>query len=172
MLDPAQALGPLPLLAVAAAAVAAGIVNALAGGGTLLTFPVLIAVGLPALAANITNTVALCPGHIGATMAQREGLRGQRALLAVILPAGVAGGLVGGLLLLHTGEHTFRAVVPFLLLTSSGLLAAQDRQEFESLLHRALEIDPDAKPEWRLENLVMQRRARWLLGRASHLFVE
>lgn len=127
MLDPAQALGPVQLLAVGVAAVAAGTVNALAGGGTLLTFPVLTAVGLPALAANITNTVALCPGHVGATLAQRDALRGQGALLAWLLPAGALGGLVGGLLLLHTGEHTFRAVVPFLLMLSSVLLAAQDR---------------------------------------------
>lgn len=127
MPEPTQALGLLQLAAVALAAVAAGIVNALAGGGTLITFPVLTAVGLPALVANITNTVALCPGHVGATLAQRDALRGQQALLAWILPAGVVGGLAGGVLLLHTGEHTFRAVVPFLLLASSALLAVQDR---------------------------------------------
>ncbi len=109
------------------AAVAAGAVNALAGGGTLITFPVLTAVGLPALAANITNTVALCPGHVGATLAQSSQLRGQRSLLAVLVPAGIAGGLLGGVLLLNTGERTFRNVVPLLLLLSSLLLAAQDR---------------------------------------------
>jgi len=127
MLDPAQVLGPLELVAVGLAAVAAGAVNALAGGGTLLTFPVLTAVGLPALAANITNTVALCPGHIGATLAQADALRGQRALLAMLIPAGIVGGLIGGVLLLHTGERTFRDVVPLLLLLSSALLASQDR---------------------------------------------
>lgn len=120
-------LGPLELAAVSAAAVAAGVVNALAGGGTLITFPVLTAVGLPALAANITNTVALCPGHVGATLAQKEGLKGQRALLALLIPAGILGGLAGGVLLLNTGERTFRQVVPLLLLTSSLLLASQDR---------------------------------------------
>jgi uncharacterized membrane protein YfcA len=114
------------LAAVSAAAVAAGAVNALAGGGTLITFPVLTAVGLPALAANITNTVALCPGHVGATLAQREQLRGQKKLLALLVPAGIVGGLLGGVLLLNTGERTFRSVVPLLLLLSSLLLAAQD----------------------------------------------
>ncbi|MFN2424816.1 MAG: TSUP family transporter [Candidatus Binatia bacterium] len=123
----AQILGPLELVAVAVAAVVAGAVNALAGGGTLITFPVLTAVGLPALAANITNTVALCPGHIGATLAQREELRGQRALVAMLIPAGIVGGLIGGVLLLNTGERTFRDVVPLLLLVSSLLLASQDR---------------------------------------------
>lgn len=120
-------LGPLELLVVALAAVAAGAVNALAGGGTLITFPVLTMLGLPALAANITNTVALCPGHIGATLAQRENLRGQGARLRAILPASAVGGLLGGVLLLMTGEKTFREVVPFLLLTASALLALQDR---------------------------------------------
>lgn len=122
-----SALGPLQLLAATAAAVAAGAVNALAGGGTLITFPVLTALGLPALTANITNTVALCPGHVGATLAQKESLRGQRALLWLLVPTGVFGGFVGGKLLLDTGEHTFREVVPFLLLASSALLASQDR---------------------------------------------
>lgn len=127
MLAAAQAFGPLELLAVGVAAVAAGAVNALAGGGTLLTFPVLTAIGLPALAANITNTVALCPGHIGATFAQRSSLDGQRALLARLIPASIAGGLLGGVLLLNTGERTFRDIVPLLLLASALLLAAQDR---------------------------------------------
>jgi uncharacterized membrane protein YfcA len=117
----------LELVVVTVAAVAAGAVNALAGGGTLITFPVLTAVGLPALAANITNTVALCPGHVGATLAQGAQLRGQRRLLTVLIPAGIAGGLAGGVLLLNTGEQTFRNVVPLLLLLSSLLLAAQDR---------------------------------------------
>src|SRR5205085_5014878 len=67
------------------------------------------------------------PGHVGATIAQADALRGQRALLAMLIPAGIVGGIAGGLLLLHTGEKTFREVVPFLLLTSSVLLAAQDR---------------------------------------------
>jgi len=122
-----NALGPLELAAVSASAVAAGIVNALAGGGTLITFPVLTAVGLPALAANITNTVALCPGHVGATLAQKDALKGQRALVSLLVPAGIVGGLLGGVLLLNTGERTFRQAVPLLLLTSSLLLASQDR---------------------------------------------
>ena len=61
---------------------------------------------------------------------------------------------------------------PLLALAENVSVSRQDRREFESLLHRALEINPDAKPEWRLENLVMQRRARWLLARADQLFAE
>lgn len=116
----------LDLLLAGLAALAAGAVNALAGGGTLITFPALIALGLPAVAANVTNTVALCPGYIGGTLAQRKDLRGQAGRLWRILPAGVVGGVVGGLLLLETGEKSFRALVPWLILGASILLAIQD----------------------------------------------
>lgn len=108
------------------AAVAAGLVNALAGGGTLISFPMLIAVGVPAVAANITNTIALSPGYLGATIAQTKDLRGQAQRLWLLLPASVVGGVVGGILLLNTGERLFRALVPFLILLASGLLAAQE----------------------------------------------
>jgi uncharacterized membrane protein YfcA len=108
------------------AAVAAGAVNALAGGGTLITFPMLVAVGIPAVAANVTNTVALCPGYFGATLAQSSDLRGQKSRLWLFLPAGVVGGIIGGVLLLNTGERVFRMLVPFLILLASGLLAVQD----------------------------------------------
>jgi len=108
------------------AAVAAGMVNALAGGGTLITFPMLTFVGIPAVAANVTNTVALCPGYLGATFAQSSDLRGQKGRLWIFLPAGVLGGFIGGILLLSTGERVFRALVPFLILLASGLLAIQD----------------------------------------------
>ncbi len=84
------------------AAVAAGAVNALAGGGTLITFPMLTAVGIPAVAANVTNTVALCPGYLGATFAQSNDLKGQKRRLWLALPAGIIGGIIGGILLLNT----------------------------------------------------------------------
>ncbi len=108
------------------AAVGAGAVNALAGGGTLITFPTLTALGLPAVAANVTNTIALAPGHLGATLAQRSDLAGQRARVRRLVPAALAGGLVGGLLLLFTSERAFRQLVPFLILLASALLAAQE----------------------------------------------
>lgn len=107
-------------------AVAAGAVNALAGGGTLITFPMLTAVGVPAVTANVTNTVALCPGYLGATLAQKKDLQGQKRRLWLLLPVGVIGGIIGGVLLLNTGERVFRALVPFLILLASALLAVQD----------------------------------------------
>ncbi len=108
------------------AAVAAGLTNALAGGGTLFTFPTLTAVGLPAVAANITSTVALFPGYFGATVAQSKDLRDQVRRLWLFVPAGALGGLTGGILLLNTGERVFRELVPFLILIASLLLALQN----------------------------------------------
>lgn len=111
---------------IALAGMAGGLVNALAGGGTLITFPVLTAVGLGAIAANVTNTVALSPGYLGATVAQAKDLKGQRRRLWLLLPTAVLGGLTGGLLLLNSSERLFRELVPFLILLASGLLAAAD----------------------------------------------
>jgi hypothetical protein len=108
------------------AAVAAGFINALAGGGTLITFPVLMAVGLPAVNANVTNTVALLPGYLGGTLAQSKDLKDQRKRLWIALPAAAIGGLVGGILLLLTGEKLFTNLVPFLILVASTLLAIQN----------------------------------------------
>lgn len=117
---------PIEFLLIGLAAAAAGAVNAIAGGGTLITFPTLTAVGIPAVAASITNTVALTPGYLGATMAQWQDLKGQERRLLFLVPASVLGGILGGLLLLNTGERVFRALVPFLILMASLLLAVQD----------------------------------------------
>ncbi len=119
-------LSGLEFALVGAAAIVGGAVNALAGGGTLITFPMLTAVGIPALPANVTNTVALCPGYLGGTLAQFKDLNGQKKRLWMLIPAGIAGGIVGGLLLLNTGEKTFRELVPYLILFASIVLAAQD----------------------------------------------
>ncbi len=110
---------------VACAAFAAGMVNALAGGGTLITFPVLTAIGLPAVMANVTNAVALCPGYFGGAWAQRRDLAGQSRRLWILLPLGAVGGMLGAWLLLISGERLFRSLVPWLILLASALLAAQ-----------------------------------------------
>jgi hypothetical protein len=114
------------LVVVGIVAVAGGFVNALAGGGTLITFPMLITVGIPAVAANITNTVALCPGYLGATLAELKDLSGIKQMLYVFGPMGALGGVAGGILLLNTGEETFRTLVPYLILLAAGLLAIED----------------------------------------------
>lgn len=115
----------IDLLFAGLAAVAAGAVNAIAGGGTLITFPILTALGVPAVEANVTNTVALCPGFLSAALAQSADTAGQKRRLAWLIPAGVLGGTLGAMLLLHTGERVFRALVPFLILLATGLLAVQ-----------------------------------------------
>ncbi len=119
-------LSGIDFVLVGLAALAAGAVNALAGGGTLITFPMLTFLGIPAVAANVTNTVALCPGYFGGTLAQWKDLRGQKRRLWIVVPAGILGGLLGGLLLLRTGEKLFRELVPYLVLLASLLLAVQD----------------------------------------------
>src|SRR5262245_17948568 len=111
---------------VGGAALAAGAVNAIAGGGSLISFPALVAAGLSPVVASLTNTVALCPGYLGATIAQRRDLVGQGARAARVLPFGALGGIAGALLLLATGEAVFDIVVPFLILFSALLLALQD----------------------------------------------
>ena len=109
------------------AADAAGAVNALAGGGTLITFPVMTAIGVPAIRANATNTVSLCPGYVGGTYAQRKDLDGLVRGLRPQLIAAALGGLAGSILLIVTSEAVFRQIVPFLILTACALLGFQDR---------------------------------------------
>ncbi|NUM49053.1 MAG: sulfite exporter TauE/SafE family protein, partial [Anaerolineales bacterium] len=117
---------PLEYLLIALSAVAAGLINALAGGGTLITFPMLTFVGIPGVAASITNTVALSPGYLGATFAQLKDLRGQERRMWVLAPISALGGIIGGVLLLRTGEKLFSDLVPYLILLAALLLAVQD----------------------------------------------
>lgn len=113
-------------VAAAAAAVGAGAVNALAGGGTLISFPVLTAIGVPSVNANATNTVALCPGYVGGTWALRREIGASGEALRTRLVVSGIGGVVGALLLLFTSNAVFRSIVPFLILVSCLLLAVQD----------------------------------------------
>jgi hypothetical protein len=109
------------------AALAAGFINAMAGGGTLVSFPVLLAIGIPPIVANVTNTVALVPGTIGGMWSQRKDFRSQYQRLLKLLPAAIVGGIAGGLLILNTNENTFRSIIPYLILLATLLLAAQGR---------------------------------------------
>ena len=120
-------LSRLDYLLVGGAALVAGAVNAIAGGGSLISFPALVAVGLSPITASVTNTVAMCPGYLGATLSQRKDLSGQGPRAARILPVAALGGVAGALLLLRTGEAAFNAVVPWLILSASLLLAVQGK---------------------------------------------
>lgn len=114
-------------MAAAAAAFLAGGINAVAGGGTLVSFPVLLALGVPSVAANATNTVALCPGYFGGAYAQRGDLAGREGLVKSLLVVAGLGGLLGSVLLVLTSDELFSAIVPFLILAACALLGFQAR---------------------------------------------
>ena len=125
-MHPMTDISALAHVAAGSAALVAGAVNAIAGGGTLITFPILTAIGVPAIRANATNTVSLSPGYFGGTYAQRRDLAGLGSNLHPQLVAAAVGGLAGSILLIVTSEAVFRAIVPFLILAACGLLATQD----------------------------------------------
>jgi uncharacterized protein len=114
------------------AGLAAGTVNAIAGGGSLITFPALIATGLGPVAANVTNSVAVSPGYVASVVGSRSDLRdlaevrGRRAL-AALLPTTIAGTAIGCALLLLTPAAMFKVIVPFLVLGAAAVLAFQTR---------------------------------------------
>jgi len=109
-----------------ASAFAAGAINSVAGGGTLLTFPTLIWLGLNSVAANATSTVAIWPGSLGGMWGFRKELRtADRRMLALILPS-LIGGIAGALLLRFTPPSIFDAVVPFLILFATILFMVQE----------------------------------------------
>lgn len=108
------------------AGLAAGTVNAVAGGGSLVTFPALVAVGLPPKAANFTNSVAVSPGYVASVYGSRHDLPPRREALATV-PATVAGTVVGALLLRVTPAATFELIVPFLVIGAALVLAFQER---------------------------------------------
>jgi uncharacterized protein len=120
-------LSGLDYLAAAGAAAVAGAINALAGGGTLVSFPALVAIGVPAVSANVTNTVSLVPGYLAGTWAQRDDLRPQAERGRPLLVAAALGGIGGSVLLVSIPSHAFRVAVPYLILASCGLLLFQDR---------------------------------------------
>jgi len=118
-------MSPLEELLLAVAGFAAGTASALAGGASLLTFPTLLALGLPPLAANVTNTTGLVPTSVGAALASRLELEGQRARLAFLAVPTVLGAGIGATVLLTTPAGVFEAAVPFLIAGSSLLLLGQ-----------------------------------------------
>ncbi len=118
---------PLEVVVLALAAFLAGAINAVAGGGSLVSFPVLVAAGYPAKTANVTNTVALWPGYLGGTFGYRRELEGQWRRAVLLTVPSIAGALAGSAILLATSESAFEAVVPFLILFACGLVALQDR---------------------------------------------
>lgn len=113
-------------LVIAIAAFVAGAINSIAGGGTLLSFPALMYIGVPPVMANATNTVAIWPGSFAGVLGFREDIKKlSRWLLWLVIPS-LLGGLAGALILLRTPEKTFERIVPLLILSATLLLAAQE----------------------------------------------
>lgn len=119
------AVTPLDDVAVAAAGLVAGAVNAIAGAGSLLTFPVLVAVGLTPLSANVTNSIGVVPGNLAGTYGFRHQLSGQRRRLLGFVGPGAVGSVVGAVLLLALPSHSFALVAPALVAVASVLTLAQ-----------------------------------------------
>lgn len=113
------------LVIAAGVALVAGVVNSIAGGGSLILFPTLVALGLPTVAANVTNSVAQWPGYLGGVAGFRREYAGQRGRLVRFGLVALAGGTAGSVLLLTTPSDAFDVVVPVLVLLASGLLAVQ-----------------------------------------------
>jgi uncharacterized membrane protein YfcA len=112
-------------LLLAGASGIAGAVNAVAGGGTLLTFPALLATGIAPVAANATNTVALLPGQLASAYAYRSYIADERQRALVLAVPSLVGGVAGAALLLLMPARVFEAVVPWLILFACALLAVQ-----------------------------------------------
>jgi uncharacterized membrane protein YfcA len=113
------------LLIAAGVALIAGVINSIAGGGSLILFPTLVALGLPTVAANVTNSVAQWPGYIGGIFGFRGEYVGQRSRIIRFSVVAVLGGLTGSIVLLDTPSSAFDVVVPILVLLASLLLAVQ-----------------------------------------------
>ena len=113
------------LLIAAGVALLAGGINSIAGGGSLILFPVLVSLGLGTVAANVTNSVAQWPGYIGGVLGFRAEYGGQRSRLVRFGVTAVLGGTVGSVLLLTTPSEAFDAIVPVLVFLASILLAFQ-----------------------------------------------
>ena len=120
-------MSPLELTAILLAGIWAGMINTVVGSGTLITFPTLLALGVPPVTANISNNIGLVPGSVAGAIGYRRELRGQRERATRLLVASVAGGTVGAFLLLVLSPGAFEAVVPALILLGVVLVVLQPR---------------------------------------------
>jgi uncharacterized protein len=133
----------LDLLALIAAGAAAGLINTVVGSGTLITFPTLLALGVPPVTANISNTVGLAPGSLSGAWATRQGLSGQRRRVLWLGAASLLGGIAGALLLLWLPSAAFDAIVPVLIGIGCLLVILQPSISTRLALRRMrLGVDP------------------------------
>lgn len=118
-------MSTIEILGLAAAAMAAGAINAVAGGGTLITFPTLLFFSTESIVANATSTLALTAGTAGSVFGYRRHMRAIKPWLWRFVPVSIVGGLIGSALLTHTTDKTFSNLVPFLILFATLLFLAQ-----------------------------------------------
>ncbi len=124
------------------AAVAGGGVNAIAGGGTLITFPTLLWLGRNPVLANASNTLGLLPGTVVGAIGFRAELARSRAWVALLVVPSLVGGIAGAVLLLRTPTSTFEAIVPWLILAATLLLALQEPLSARLRRHEAIRLPP------------------------------
>ncbi|HEV7205120.1 MAG TPA: sulfite exporter TauE/SafE family protein [Jatrophihabitans sp.] len=122
-------MGAWDVLLLLVAGVAGGLTGSIAGLASLTTYPALLAVGLPPVTANVTNTVALVANSIGSVSGSRPELVGQRARIVRLGAAGLAGGIAGGVLLLLTPAGSFERIVPFLIALGSATILVERRPD-------------------------------------------
>jgi uncharacterized membrane protein YfcA len=115
------------IVLLAGAGFGAGAVNAVAGGGSLISFPALLAAGYPSVAANVTNAVAVLPGYVGGSLAYRRELAGQGGRIRALAATSALGAATGAALLLASPASLFEAIVPWLIIAACALLALQPR---------------------------------------------
>ena len=113
-------------LTIFVAALVAGMINSVAGGGTLVTFPTLVWIGRDPIIANVTSTVALWPGSLGGMLGFRRELGNSRRWMLLLAGPSICGGLLGAMLLLRTPSQHFAAIVPYLILFATTLFAVQE----------------------------------------------
>lgn len=118
-------MSPTEILTLAAVSALAGVINAVAGGGTILTFPALLAFGTPPIVANATSTMALLVGTAGSVVGFRRHLAAVRPWLVRFLPVSLVGGWLGSYLLTRTEDRIFSRLVPFLILFATLLFLSQ-----------------------------------------------
>ncbi|GHE61901.1 UPF0721 transmembrane protein [Streptomyces vinaceus] len=120
-------MSPWESLAVFAAGVGAGTINTIVGSGTLITFPVLLATGLPPVTANVSNTLGLVPGAVSGAIGYRKELQGQRARIMRLGAVSLVGGLAGAVLLVTLPSDSFDTIVPILIAVALVLVVLQPR---------------------------------------------
>src|SRR5512138_1281448 len=113
-------------LLLAGAGMLGGAANAIAGGGTFFTFPALLAAGVPPVAANASNSLAIWPGHALALLSYREELGRHRGNLPKLVAAAMAGGAIGGWLMVHSTDRHFMQAVPWLLFLATLAFACKN----------------------------------------------